>query len=413
VRPGRLRIAAALVVVATMTGGAPAGAVPPTVPPTVPSPAGGEVARPGGPTAGRDASSTAVAVPLPDLGLSIRRPDGGINLFRMPLSELEEGFGVPQLVRGLSGTSGFSFDRSRVLTGDFGDITAGDDGSADHVIWLALPDGGVRVWAVGGGSDTVPRSVHVLRAATGWSWANTRPMVGDVDGDGWDDLVVRLKASSARANVFVLRSDGQRLGAPELWLREDISTYGFDGNRYLLADLHADGRLDYVWLLPTPPRDGFISWYRWSTGTSFSAPSGPFWLTQGNGWSYAGSRQLAGDVDGDGLTDLVSIKNVTDVPGLWVQASDASPIALWQHLSTGGWSWSRSRQYLADTDGDGLLDVVHVHRSGDGGLRIWRSVSAGTRFYAPEPVATLAARSGWNWSTTREGVANTFGVLVE
>jgi hypothetical protein len=128
-------------------------------------------------------------VPMPDLGITHRLPGGGMNLWRIPLSELENGYGTPQLVKTLN-YGAFSYDNSRTLTGDFGDITASDDGTADHLIWHAQPNGGVLVWAVGGGGDTTPRLWQDLRTG-GWSWANSRPIVGDVTGDGWDDLVVR------------------------------------------------------------------------------------------------------------------------------------------------------------------------------------------------------------------------------
>ncbi len=90
--------------------------------------------------------------------------NGGFNLFRMPLSDLEFDYGDVSMVRTLS-TGGFSYDRSRTIAGDFGNLTAGDDGTADHVIWHAASDGTVRLWAVAGGSDTVPRLWQTLRGA--------------------------------------------------------------------------------------------------------------------------------------------------------------------------------------------------------------------------------------------------------
>lgn len=56
----------------------------------------------------------------------------------------------------------------------------------------------------------------------------------------------------------------------------------------------------------------------------------------------------------------------------------------WQTLP--GWSFANSRQYLADTNGDYVDDLVSVHRSGDGGMYVWRHVSDGSTFLAPERV---------------------------
>jgi hypothetical protein len=87
-------MAAAAVTAALLTaGGMPASAAPVDE--------SGEVAR-----TSEAVAQAAVPVPLPDLGLAARRGDGGIALFRMPLSELEDGFGTPQAVRGLPASAG-------------------------------------------------------------------------------------------------------------------------------------------------------------------------------------------------------------------------------------------------------------------------------------------------------------------
>src|SRR5215213_9697303 len=69
-----------------------------------------------------DVAAASMMVALPDLGIAHRLPAGGMNLWRVPLSELEDGFGQPQLVKPLN-YGGFSYDNSKTLAGDFGDIT--------------------------------------------------------------------------------------------------------------------------------------------------------------------------------------------------------------------------------------------------------------------------------------------------
>jgi hypothetical protein len=63
---------------------------------------------------GAPPAAAEIPVPLPDLGLAHRAADGGINLFRAPLSELEEGYGEVELVRNLPARAGWRFDRARV-----------------------------------------------------------------------------------------------------------------------------------------------------------------------------------------------------------------------------------------------------------------------------------------------------------
>ena len=375
-------------------------------------------------------------MPLPDLGLAHRLADGGMNIFRMPLSELELGYGEPQLVRRLPASQGWRYDRSVTMTGDFGDLTAGDDGTADHVIWHATADGSIKVWAIGGGSDTTPRLWHTLPRRNGWNWADSRPMVGDVTGDGWDDVIVRHKAASNRANVFVLPSDGERLGPPELWFSENTAFSGFDGQRSLFGapiswslgtnwSINPDGR-DAWWVIrqeysfgqgDTRYPNGIGIHGRLSTGAGFDTGIDDvghhFWYLSDPGWSYSSSRQVLGYVTDYYDPDLVSIVRLgTGGMRIWLHSAENGSTTQWQDLPTGGWSFANSRQHMADTNGDFLEDLISVHRTGTGGLIVWRHVSDGTSFAAPELVADLRT-GGWNWSVSREGVADTWGVFVE
>jgi hypothetical protein len=362
-----------------------------------------------------------VGVPMPDLGFAHRRSDGGINLFRLDLYEAEGeilGTAFPQPVRALPASSGFRMDRSTVVAGDFGDLTPGDNGTADHVVWHAGSDGGVRVWTVAGSSDTTPRQQHVLPRSAGWSWADSRPLAGDLNGDGWDDLLVVHRGRSGNA-VWAFLSDGTRLGAPQRWgtIPGDFGTM-----RNYVADADGDWNED---LITTSPASGSFR-----TTTLLTRPDGTAALPAVDshaatfrtvdGWSLAYSRQLAGDVTSDGLVDLVTVhRSGSGGIVVWVSASCSAtegdvcweaPVK-WQTLST-GWSFANSRQYLADHDGDYVDDLVTVHRSSVGGIFVWRHLSDYTELRAPQKTLALATTAGWNWSQSRESVANTWGWIA-
>jgi hypothetical protein len=365
-------------------------------------------------------TAASYGVALPDLAIAHRLPSGAMNLWRMPLSQLEDGFGTPQLVKNLD-YGGFSYDRSVTVAGDFADITPADDGTADHIIWHAQPDGGVLLWAVGGGGDTTPRLWQDLRTG-GWSYANSRPMVGDVNGDGWDDLVVQHRLGGGfGANIWVFLSDGQRLGAPQLWAAD---TSWHPGYRYLLADANGDGRDDIIEVETIVGESGYALAYvgKFSDGSStFSGWHELFEGPASAGWSFAASRQLAGDVTGDGADDLVTIHAQPNGGILvWVHQWNADPSngtvakaapMLWQDLRMGGWSFAGSRQHLADTNGDGADDLISVHsQSGNPGILLWRHLSTGSGLAAPQIVADLRT-GGWSYSVSRESVADTYGAF--
>jgi len=379
------------------------------------------------------ATAAATLVAWPDLGIAHRLPSGGINLWRVPLSQSEAGFGQPRLVKNLD-YGGFSYDNSRTLVGDFGPITPSDDGTADHVIWHKQPNGGVLVWGVGGGSGT-PQLWQDLRTG-GWSWADSIPMVADVTGDGWDDLVVvhnvRNSYGVIDGNLWVFPNNGYRLSAPELW-----GSLHHAPGRFLMADLDNDDRAELIevgystnWA--TGNMD--LSYMAYPNASAAVRPPGAPWegfamgyynVFQGAtsaGWSAAASRQLAGDVDGDGLTDFVTVHAQSGGGVLvWVHrgcvntgpgyAYCTKPPEIWQDLRSGGWSFAASRQYLADTNNDGLDDLVTVHaQSGNPGELIWRHLSTGGGFAAPQVISDLRT-GGWTYRASREGVADIFGLF--
>ena len=406
------RALVAAVLVATVTGGAGVASADETGRLTGEDPAHG--AEPG------EVAAAATYVQLPDLGITHRLPSGGMNLWRMPLSDLEDGFAQPQLVKNLD-FGGFSYDNSVTLAGDVADITPSDDGTADHIIWHAQPNGGVLLWAVGGGSDTTPRLWQDLRTG-GWSYANSRPMVGDVNADGWDDLVVQHRNYGSVANIWVFLSDGQQLGAPQLW--STTARWGADF-RHLLADVSGDGAADLVMATMASTGVGPSLTYTAALSNTVSGFNGSFPLFQGHnsaGWSFVNSRQVAGDVTGDGFVDLLTIHAQPNGGVLvwlhqgYLDAGTGQPRTMqpvvWQDLRTGGWSFAGSRQYTADTNGDFIDDLVTVHRqAANPGELIWRHVSTGAGLLAPQVIADLRS-GGWNYSASREGVAHTWGMFA-
>jgi hypothetical protein len=338
----------------------------------------------------------------------IHRLGAGMNLWSLPLSDQAGDYGRPGLVRSLN-YGGFSYDRSHTLSGDFGNVSGSDDGTPDHVIWHAQPNGGVLVWGVGGGSDTAPKLWRDLRTG-GWSWASSSPLVGDVNGDGWDDLVVRHANGPSSANVWVFLSDGRTLGAPQLWGKTGL------GLRAFMSDANGDGWEDMLIARPfgTGLRYGVLLVN--GAGTAFeTSEKSVFTGSPTGGWSYGASRQLAGDVTGDGLADIVTLHAQGGNPGLlvWVHRNCTvpggaicfEPPKIWQDLRTGGWSYAGSRQYLADTNGDGVEDLVTVHsQAGNPGVLVWRHLSTTTQLAAPQIVSDLRT-GGWTYTASRATVS--------
>lgn len=158
--------------------------------------------------------------------------------------------------------------------------------------------------------------------------------------------------------------------------------FTFDATRHLVGDVTGNGYDDVV-TIRRQPSGGLSVWVHRSTGTALTAPDLEQLLVTG-AWSFANSRQQLADLDGDDLMDLVSVHAQ---PGggirLWAHMSTGSsfePPVRWDDLRTDGWSYSRSRQIAGDVDGDGRDDVVSAHRLADGRFSMWSHWSSGTAF---------------------------------
>jgi subtilisin family serine protease len=206
-------------------------------------------------------------------------------------------------------------------------------------------------------------------SGSGWiGWWNIdqnadRFLVGDFDGDGRDDLLsiknpwVHLHRYTGSGWQFMW---GTNSGAIHWWLLSS-------SDKYVVADFDGDGR-DELLAIKDP----------WAHLMKFTGSGWQFLWGTGGGWigwwnMDLSDKYLAGDFNGDGRAELLSVKDP------------------WHHVhqfNGGGWSWlggsnsgwigwwniDGADQYAAgDVDGDGRDDFLsfkppwhHVHRFNSG-----------------------------------------------
>ncbi|MGH8822867.1 MAG: peptidoglycan recognition protein family protein, partial [Jiangellaceae bacterium] len=107
------------------------------------------------------------------------------------------------------------------------------------------------------------------------------------------------------------------------------------------------------------------------------ATGGVSWLGADSEWATSATRLLGGDVDGDDAGDAVMVRRTSVgltldvVPWHTDGYYDTSARSRWSALSGGGWSFTASRQLMGDVTGDGLDDVVSLHRQSNGGVLVF------------------------------------------
>jgi hypothetical protein len=161
---------------------------------------------------------------------------------------------------------------------------------------------------------------------------------------------------------------------PELWLDDLAHDTGWRVDRHLrlTGDVDGDGLADLVGF----GEQGVV--VALSTGSRFSEPE--TWVdnySYSNGWRSDQHPRLLADLDDDGLLDIIGFGNT----GVFVSLSTGAgfhPPHLWvdAYTVTRGWRVDQHPRALADVDGDGRLDVVGF---GDDGVYVSLSTGAGFR----------------------------------
>jgi hypothetical protein len=194
-------------------------------------------------------------------------------------------------------------------------------------------------------------------------WGNASlgdiPMVADMDGDGRTDLVV-WRASNGTF-YWLTSSSGYSDAAASAVQWGNASL----GDQPILGDFDGDGKADpAVWRAS----NGTWYWLQSTKGYSYTAAMGVQW-----GNSTFNDVPLTGDIDGDGLTDLI-VWRPTNGTWYWLTSSTGYSYATQGHAIWGDQSLG-DIPAIGDFDGDGRAD-----------LAVWRS-----------------STSTWYWLTSSSG----------
>ncbi|WP_250291472.1 FG-GAP repeat domain-containing protein [Frankia sp. CiP1_Cm_nod1] len=189
------------------------------------------------------------------------------------------------------------------------------------------------------------------------------PAAGDFNGDGLTDIAVFVLGGPAAGQVRAALSTGAGFTAPETW----HTAFAAGTTVPQTGDFNGDGKDDIVAFTRGAAADVHVAF---SDGAGF----GP--ATQLHDYFAAGTELPAvGDFNGDGKDDLVTFTRGT-AADVWVSLSTGSgfvsPAVKWQDYFAAGSAFPG----VGDFNGDGRDDVVSF--TGGSAQDVWVALS---RFY--------------------------------
>lgn len=254
-----------------------------------------------------------------------------------------------------------------VLYADYvsGAPTASDlDGDGDNELIIA----GLYYIPAGNGSIPGKNTIHVLQSdgmpLTGWpvylpfwEFPSESITVGDVDGDGRQELVVRSRIDSEkRWCVRIFNHDGTevQLGCVINFNDPRWSNGRFEHNSPVLSDVSLDGKLDILLALPKSEPEVPAAQLRAYTynGTAFEHIVS--YLT---GSSDHVSQSASGDIDGDGENEIIAVGYSSTVVSIYVWKQNGT-LAWSRDIDPPTYLLSRVHPVLMDVDNDGVPEII-------------------------------------------------------
>ena len=287
--------------------------------------------------------------------------------------------GSPWIENGFGYVNGWSPVFARYI------IDVNNDGKGDLVAF------GLNSVAVahsnGSGFDAVFGPLTDFVIAAGWNDADHIRAFGDVNGDGYTDLI-----GFGENEVLVSLNDGAgSFLAPSHWHSQFSKQGGWIKGRHyrFIIDVNGDGKDDILGI-----GEGAV-YIALSTGSGFGQIE--MWLetyfTNQGGWIRPHHIVMPADVDGDGLPDLVGFGSGGPYVALNTGTSfefQGSWLAGYFGYSS-GWDVDRDIRLLKDMNGDDILDIVGFANQG-----LYVSLGTGSSFGVPTQwSANFGKGDGW------------------
>lgn len=255
------------------------------------------------------------------------------------------------------------------------------------------------------GTVSVFRNIHSSGVITASSFAARADFtalaspsalaIADIDGDGKLDIVA-VNSGSGQLSIF---RNSSTSGSLSMASREDLSFTG-NGRSVALADINADGRPELI----VGTNNTLYLYENTSTSGTISFASSGTPVTLGTGGEF---MIAAGDIDGDGKTDLIGTDFTGAAANLFIMRNNyaAGAISAASFETRVDFPVSMTVNTFGtpatgDLDGDGKIDIA-VASPTENNVWLFRNVSSSGSISSSSLASAVTLASGNNPSSVR------------
>ncbi|HEU5476182.1 MAG TPA: VCBS repeat-containing protein [Actinophytocola sp.] len=238
--------------------------------------------------------------------------------------------------------------------------------------------------------------------ANNWRLASGRPHAGDVNGDGRTDLIAFHHYANFETGIFVFYGTATGIAAPVFVWDSGVNNWDGGRSREMSGDFNGDGRSDIAAFYDYGSGQTRI-WMFYGTASGIAAPV-IVWESGPGNWWWGSATPAAGDVNGDGRADIAAFYDYGGGHArLFLFAGTASGVSGGPHVwdsGAGNW-WTSDTEVLArDLTGDGRADIAAFYTYGDGATRLFIFDGHVTAGVSPPAIRWENANPGWDGTRT-------------